>query len=197
MKKFLLFLSVLALLLSSACTQSSSGPHVDTNQSLTVSDVLSAAASASPAAQNAEPRVTLEAPIGTDSSPRTEAPTAPQKGAASNGLLIDIDLTAMSASMVYAQVYDMLTHPEEYLGKTVKMAGQFAVYQGDTRNYYACVIADATACCAQGIEFLPASALTYPDEFPSLDTYITVIGTFDTYREENYEFCQLIDAILL
>ena len=185
MKQLSLILLCL-ILLCLGCAQTATGPHADTNQSLSVSDVLSAAAaSSSPALPNAT-RVPSSA----------DAPSPLQKTPA-DGLLIDIDLTAMSASMVYAQVYDMVTHPEEYLGKTVKMAGQFSVYQGDLRNYYACVIADATACCAQGMEFVPAKALAYPDDFPTLDAYITVIGTFDTYREENYEFCQLIDAILL
>ena len=74
------------------------------------------------------------------------------------------------------------------------MAGTFAVYEGDGRNYYACLIADATACCSQGIEFLWKGDHPYPADYPEPGTEITVTGTFDTYYEGEYTYCQLIDA---
>lgn len=71
----------------------------------------------------------------------------------------DVDLTKLSSTMVYSEVYNMIFEPQDYLGKTVKMNGQFAIYQMTEpdgtpvpdRIYYACLIADATACCQQGI----------------------------------------------
>ncbi|MCR5523755.1 MAG: hypothetical protein K6F64_09010 [Clostridia bacterium] len=63
------------------------------------------------------------------------------------------------------------------------MSGPFAVAEGETRNYYACLIADATACCSQGIEFLPTVKVNYPGDFPPEGTDITVTGIFDTYYE--------------
>lgn len=110
---------------------------------------------------------------------------------------IDVDLTALSSTMVYSEVYNMVYTPTDYLGKTVKMRGQFAVYEGDGRNYYACLIADATSCCSQGIEFVVQDARTYPDDYPALGTEVTVVGTFDTYQEGDNTYCQLIDATLL
>ena len=53
-----------------------------------------------------------------------------------------------------------------------------------TKRLYACIVQDATACCAQGLEFEPESTLSYPDDYPEPGTEITVIGTFDSYREE-------------
>lgn len=67
---------------------------------------------------------------------------------------VDVDLTKLSSTMVYAEVSNMCTEPTAYVDKIVKMRGKMAVYPGDQRNYYACIISDATACCAQGIEFL-------------------------------------------
>ena len=110
---------------------------------------------------------------------------------------IDVDLTTLSSTMVYSEVYNMITTPDDYLGKMVKMQGQFAVYEGEERNYYACLIADATACCSQGIEFVVQDNRAYPGDFPELGTEITVVGTFDTYQEGEYTYCQLIDATLL
>ena len=66
-------------------------------------------------------------------------------------------------------------------------------YQGpNTKKYdFACVIADATACCSQGIEFVPDGDYTYPE----LNSSITVSGIFATYYEEGvYRYCRLIYA---
>lgn len=98
--------------------------------------------------------------------------------------------------MVYAEVYNMMVTPENYVGRTVKMQGQFTVYE-DTENnkvYYACVIADATACCQQGLEFVLSGNVTYPDDYPEPDTEITVTGVFQTYEESGYKYCHLVDA---
>ncbi|MDD6211747.1 MAG: hypothetical protein PUB22_01135 [Clostridiales bacterium] len=73
---------------------------------------------------------------------------------------IDLDLTSLSSTMVYAEVYNMMSAPEDYIGKTVKMKGQFTYYQAyDEKGnpvpdqlYFACLIADAAACCSQGLE---------------------------------------------
>lgn len=112
----------------------------------------------------------------------------------------DVDLTALSSTMVYAEVYNMMADPESYKGRTVKMQGQFAVYEGEDRNYYACIISDATACCAQGIEFVLDGEYTYPNDYPEIGSIITVEGIFDWYDEalENgtARYCQLINASL-
>ena len=70
---------------------------------------------------------------------------------ASEEFVPDIDLTALSSTMVYSEVYNMMTAPSDYIGKNVKMKGAFSYYQDpNTGNeYYACIIQDATACCAQ------------------------------------------------
>ncbi|MCD7755695.1 MAG: hypothetical protein LUJ09_05105 [Firmicutes bacterium] len=113
---------------------------------------------------------------------------------ASDASAADVDLTSLSSTMVYAEVYNMLCAPEEYMGKTVRMAGAFAIYEGDERNYYACIIADATACCSQGIEFVLEGDYSYPEDYPELGTTITVTGVFDTYYEGQYQYVQLIHA---
>lgn len=88
----------------------------------------------------------------------------------------------------------MTIAPQEYFGKTVKIESSFAVYEGESKNYYACIIADATACCSQGFEFVCADDLSYPEDYPKLESEITVQGIFDTYVEDSYTYCQLIDV---
>ncbi|MGM9634881.1 MAG: hypothetical protein ACI3YE_01875 [Candidatus Avispirillum sp.] len=112
---------------------------------------------------------------------------------------IDVDLTELSSTMVYSEVYNMMTAPDGYMGKTVKMKGPFSVYHDEeTGNYYfACIISDATACCSQGIEFVLTGEHTYPKDYPELGTEITVTGIFDTYEENGYRYCRLNDAELV
>lgn len=100
------------------------------------------------------------------------------------GNAVDVDLTKLSSTMVYSEVYAMMTEPEAYTGKTVKMHGNFATQEYNGQRLFACIVQDATACCAQGLEFEPESTLSYPDDYPEPGAEITVIGTFDSYSEE-------------
>lgn len=106
---------------------------------------------------------------------------------------IDVDLTTLSSTMVYSEVYNMMIMPEDYMGKTIKMNGMFSYMTDETtgNEYYACIIMDATACCSQGIEFELAGDYTYPDDYPEIGGDITVTGTFDVYEEDGYKYCTL------
>ena len=112
---------------------------------------------------------------------------------------IDVDLTKLSSTMVYSEVYNMMNTPDSYIGKTVKMSGRFAYYKDpETENqYFACIIADALACCSQGLEFILAGEHTYPEDYPELSDEITVTGTLEVYEEKGYQFCRLVDAALV
>ena len=116
---------------------------------------------------------------------------------------VDVDLTVLSSTMVYSEVYNMLYfYPEDYYGKTVKMTGQFNVYQwvdesgvvADMPVAYACIISDATACCAEGVEFVLEGDYTYPEDYPELGTEITVIGEFQPYEENGMTWYHLVNA---
>lgn len=111
---------------------------------------------------------------------------------------IDVDLTELSSTMVYSEVYNMVVTPEAYVGKTIKMRGKFSYYEDpqSEKQYFACVIVDATACCAQGLEFVLRGDYTYPDDYPTADSEITVIGTFEVYQEDGAEYYRLVDAVL-
>ena len=109
---------------------------------------------------------------------------------------IDIDLTAMSSTMIYSEVQNMMTAPDDYVGKKVKMAGQFNVAEVGDNRYFACLIKDATACCASGVEFVWAGEHSYPGDYPEENAPITVTGTFTTYKEGEATYCQLKAADL-
>lgn len=100
--------------------------------------------------------------------------------------------------MVYAQVYDMVFGETDYTGQTVRAKGQFAVYEDTAsgQNYYAVLISDVAACCAQGIEFVLAGDYEYPKDYPELGSEIVLHGVFNTYEDETGAYVQLKDAVI-
>lgn len=108
------------------------------------------------------------------------------------GDYIDYDLTELNKTMLYPQVFGMLTEPAEYIGKRVKIKGQFVIYENPKtgEQYPACMVTDETECCSQGLEFLLAEDKGYPE----IGTEIVLIGEFRTYEEGGYEHCHLVNA---
>ena len=109
---------------------------------------------------------------------------------------IDVDLTAMSDTVMYSVVTDIATKPEEYKGKTVRIKGIFeAMYSEEQEKLlYACLIQDATACCSQGFEFEPTEEL---DGSLEGGDEITVVGLLDYYEEDEVTYCTLRNAVML
>ncbi|MBQ8922471.1 MAG: hypothetical protein IJ060_10000 [Oscillospiraceae bacterium] len=130
------------------------------------------------------------------SSPEVPKLTAAVPDAASGEY--DVDLTTLESNMVYAQVYDMVFGETDYNGKLVRAKGQFSYYQDPAtkQDYFAVLISDATACCAQGIEFVLAGEHTYPDDYPEIGDEIIIHGTFNTYEDETGAYVQLKDAVM-
>ncbi len=126
---------------------------------------------------------------GADSIKDDPSPTAAP-------LVVDLDLSKLSGTVVYAQVYNLMNDYESWLGKVIKMSGYYSAYIDMERGvvYHACVIPDATACCAQGIEFVWAGEHAWPDEYPEEGADITVTGRLDIYEEDGDLYLYLADS---
>ena len=100
---------------------------------------------------------------------------------------IDVDLSRMSGTVVYGMVYQMVTYPERFVGKRVRMKGVFSTYYDNEikQRFFGCVISDALACCSQGLAFELSKPRKFPDEFPDEGTPITITGDFDLIKEED------------
>ena len=113
------------------------------------------------------------------------------------GNKIDVDLNNLNANVVYSQVFLMMTEPDKFIGKRIRMSGQFNVYAAQEGNpsgvteYYAIIIADAQACCQQGIEFVWPGH-TYPEGFPEVKSNASVTGIFEVYEENGKKYCRLV-----
>ncbi len=107
---------------------------------------------------------------------------------------VDYDLTAMNQDMVYSLVFQMMNTPEDYEGKTVKLCGLY--YSGfnealnDDSTF--CVVKDAAACCAQGIEFITLDSIEVQDQ-----SEITIQGIFESYEIDGSSYFRLKDANVL
>lgn len=145
----------------------------------------------------------------TESAPATEPTSEPTYGQVMNGDSsviaqyksegVDVDLTLMGKDLIYATVYQMMSKPEEYEGKTIRIEGKYyASYYPVTDKYYNyCLIADALACCSQGLEFELGGGAVYPDDYPADQSEVIVTGVFETYTEEagqTFYYCRLKDA---
>ncbi len=103
---------------------------------------------------------------------------------------IDLDLTNMSATMIYSTIFDMLIMPEDYIEKNIKVTGWFETYM-DTQTgelYYAVIVPDATACCQQGLEFVWPGDHKYPEDFPEPGQDITVTGIYKMIENDGITY---------
>jgi hypothetical protein len=107
---------------------------------------------------------------------------------------VDVDLTAMSATMVYAEVYNITVSPADYVGKTIKASGLYYPYYYEETGliYHNIYIADAAACCQQGIEFAWQGEHAYPDDYPAEQARIVISGTFGSYDELGYTYYHIV-----
>ncbi len=190
MKKWIGIFLCLAALALAGCGNGGAASGKTGKQSAGVSDVLEAGMA------QAEGKTAETGGAGKQQTGgAAETKTGPDAGQEH----IDLDLTVLSSTMVYSEVYNIMASPEEYLGKTMKMKGLYSFYHDDAtgNNYFACIIQDATACCAQGIEFVLTDDYAFPDDYPEEEDEICVIGVFDTYEEGEYLYCTLRNARLV
>lgn len=186
MKKAAVILLALSMLLSLAACGSGAvskeadapAPTPDPTVTVQPEETMPSAAPESKPEEPAAPE-----PKPSEAAPVPKPPEAAPAESRDPGA-VDVDLTQLSSTMVYSEVYAMMVEPEQYVGKTVKMRGLFATQEYNGERLYACIVQDATACCAQGLEFETAEKLAYPDDYPKPGSEITVVGTFDSYKEE-------------
>lgn len=95
----------------------------------------------------------------------------------------EIDLTQMSSTMIYSYVYNITTAPDEFLGQRFRIAGTYdeSYWDQTDQTYHYIVIADATSCCAQSLEFVLTDTGT---AYPQIGDEIELSGILSTYLEE-------------
>ena len=104
-----------------------------------------------------------------------------------------LDISEMSTTMAYTQVYNMTNFPDQFTDKTIKMKGILAT--DEEESTYFCGVIDEAACCAAYMEFSWAGEHAKED-YPAFGTVVTVEGKFSTYVEDGKTYTKLIDATM-
>lgn len=120
------------------------------------------------------------------------------KKVADGGTTAELDISNMSSTVVYAALYNVLSNPDKYIGKKIKMSGNFSYYEDEINDYiyYSCVVMDQTACCSLGMEFITKDERVFPDDYPEEGEKITIEGVFETYFEDGKMYGRLKDSSL-
>ena len=190
-KTLIILIMAMALVVATACGGTDDAKRTaPVSQNLTVSTLIEEAQAEETEVVKEEPEVSVSVGETPESEPVEES--TPEISD------VDLDLTQLSKTMVYAEVYNIMVEPESYVGKTIRMNGDYYIYTDDTtgQQYYYCIIRDATACCAQGIEFVLTDDYKFPEDYPEEGAFVTVSGRFDTYMEDDLLYCTLRDAVL-
>ena len=133
---------------------------------------------------------------GKDETTVVSAGAAPAKAIAENTAVpvsaaAEIDLTKMSSTMVYSYVFNMVNAPNDFIGQRFRIRGNYdEEYWDQTKlTYHYIVIADAAACCAQGLEFVLNDINA---AYPQVGEEFEISGTFGTYTENGNLYIQII-----
>lgn len=136
--------------------------------------------------------------LETASDSKAESDSVKSSETSSDSEHVDVDLSVLSGTVVYAEVYAIMMEPEKYFGQVIKIQGKYIPYydEGTKKFYHAVVIEDATACCQNGFEFVWRGEHKYPDDYPKENAEIEITGTLQNYDEEGFVYYYLdTDAI--
>ena len=96
---------------------------------------------------------------------------------------VDVDLTVSGGTVLFAQLTLMTDNAGDYVGKTVRMEGEFSPYpvyskDGGSQTRCSCIVWDNTKCCTAGLDFV-LEGKNYPDGYPEIGKTIVVEGVFE------------------
>ena len=107
-----------------------------------------------------------------------------------------IDLTAMSGTMAYATVANILQNVSSHLGDTIRVRGIYEPFFWEQAGRYVHYISvdGVLGCCGARFEFVLSGEQIFPPE----GTLIELVGVFSRYTEFGQTFSYLaVDAIVI
>ena len=110
---------------------------------------------------------------------------------------VDIDLVAMSDTMVYAALLNIMRNPTNHLGQTIRVSGSYQpFFWHETGSYYHYVVVEGQAgCCPQRMEFMRGNNYVFPVDFPAEGTMIELIGVFS--RGDHWFYLAVDEMLIL
>jgi hypothetical protein len=117
-------------------------------------------------------------------------------------LVVDVDLTRLGDNMRMAEYANILSTPEEFLGKTIRVSGLYftIVDPVSWRLTNIVTITEPDSCCPpEGFEVIVGSFDNpLPFDFPLEGRRIELAGVFSSYNVEGFDFYYLaVDDIVI
>lgn len=104
-----------------------------------------------------------------------------------------MDLSDMSYTMAYAQVYSMVMAPKRHAGETMRIQGSYYGFQTeDGEDVHLILIIDDAGCCEVGMEFQMTGNHKWPQDFPPNNSIIRLTGLVDTISHGDNVFPLLV-----
>ncbi len=105
----------------------------------------------------------------------------------------DGDMIVVQEKLFIQQINDVYYNVDEYIGKQIKYEGFFDFYYDVENEYfYYYVLRYGPGCCGDdgnvGFEVVWEDG---SDDFPEYDEWVEVVGTVETYEEDDYEYVRL------
>ena len=190
MKKFMAISVVLSILCMLAAGCAGGGEAVaPINTGITTGTVAGSMPGASSDARDevvtpAEPETGT--PTETATGNETEVKAATSKPAETFAdVKVDVDLMAMSDILARAELNNLRTNSDQYIGKTIKMSGSYySLFLPETsQEYHFISFSYADACCRSGLEFKLVEDDSTIGKYPEQNKNIVIIGTVGKYEE--------------
>jgi len=105
----------------------------------------------------------------------------------------DVDLTALSETVLSAELMNIIVNSDDYIGKTITVSGTYSyIFHEAAGIYYHYVITkQGDECCQEGLEFILAGDHVFPDDYPTMGTPIEITGVFSRDQGDSIRFFYL------
>ena len=106
---------------------------------------------------------------------------------------VDVDLTALSSTMLSAEIANIIANSRDYLGKVIRINGMYSNIHISATDmvYHFIITVEGDDCCQEGLEFTVPGRYVFPDDFPKQRTRIEVDGVFSVIEEQGQRFFYL------
>ncbi len=107
---------------------------------------------------------------------------------------VDLDLSACSRGVIYAQMTQVCRAPAGYDGMLFRVKGKFNYSE---KNELARIIfSDSTGCCEIALVFEPARELRFPDDYPPLWADILITARLTADQTDPDMPCYFSEAVI-
>ncbi|MCR4707291.1 MAG: hypothetical protein K5746_05015 [Clostridiales bacterium] len=107
---------------------------------------------------------------------------------------VDVDLSACSRGITYAQMMQVCRSPEDYDGKLFRLKGKFNY--SEEHDLARIIFSDNTGCCETVLVFEAADELAFPEDYPPLWGNIMITARLTANENDPDMPCCFTDAVV-